>query len=127
MDFNNLIGNTLRVGVIISAIIILAGVIMLFVFHGSDGYTIVQISAPNSIVNSSISKPYKVFNGLSKFYGLDYIYLGLMVLIATPVIRVVLGIAQFISEKNKLYAIITTIVLFNLLFAIFLLPLIIGK
>ncbi|AKA73373.1 DUF1634 domain-containing protein [Saccharolobus solfataricus] len=127
MDFNNIIGNTLRIGVIISAIIIIFGVALLFVNNGSNGFTITQISSSNSIVNSSIFKPSEIFSGLPKLYGLDYIYLGLMVLLATPVLRVLLGIAQFASERNKLYTIITIIVFFNLMFAIFLLPIIIGK
>ncbi|MEM3209669.1 MAG: DUF1634 domain-containing protein, partial [Saccharolobus sp.] len=60
-------------------------------------------------------------------YGLDYIYFGLMILIATPIARVLLGIMQFLKEKNKLYAIITTIVFFNLMFSIFILPILLGK
>ncbi|MCH4814227.1 MAG: DUF1634 domain-containing protein [Saccharolobus sp.] len=127
MDFNNIIGNTLRIGVIISAIIIIFGVALLFVYNGSNGFTITQISSSNSIVNSSIFKPSEIFSGLPKLYGLDYIYLGLMVLIATPVLRVLLGIAQFASERNKLYTIITVIVFFNLMFAIFILPILISK
>jgi uncharacterized membrane protein len=40
---------------------------------------------------------------------------------------VVLGIAQFAKERNKLYTVITVIVLFNLMFAIFILPVILSK
>ncbi|QXJ30674.1 DUF1634 domain-containing protein [Saccharolobus shibatae] len=127
MDFNNIIGNTLRIGVIISAIIIIFGVALLFVYNGSNGFTITQISSSNSIINSSIFKLSEIFSGLPKLYGLDYIYLGLIVLIATPVLRVLLGIAQFASERNKLYTIITVIVFFNLMFAIFILPILISK
>ncbi|MDT7860909.1 MAG: DUF1634 domain-containing protein [Saccharolobus sp.] len=127
MDFNDVIGYTLRIGVIISATIIIIGVIMLFIFNSSNNFTLNQIAAPNSIVNSSIFKPNEIFSGLPKPYALDYIYLGLMILIATPVARVLLGIIQFAREKNKLYTIITAIVFFNLMFAIFLLPLIISK
>ncbi|QGA55148.1 DUF1634 domain-containing protein [Sulfolobus sp. E5-1-F] len=127
MDFNNIIGNALRVGVIISAIIIIFGVALLFVNNGSNGFSLTQISSSNSIVNSSIFKPSEIFSGLPRLYGLDYIYLGLMVLIATPVLRVLIGIAQFASETNKLYTIITIIVFFNLMFAIFILPILVSK
>ncbi|ACP36250.1 protein of unknown function DUF1634 [Sulfolobus islandicus Y.G.57.14] len=127
MDFNSIIGNALRIGVIISAIIIIFGVALLFLNNGSNGFTITQISNSNSIINSSIFKPSEIFTGLPKLYGLDYIYLGLMVLIATPVLRVLLGIAQFASERNKLYTIITIIVFFNLMFSIFILPILISK
>jgi Predicted membrane protein len=127
MDFNSIIGNALRIGVIISAIIIIFGVALLFLNNGSNGFTITQISNSNSIINSSIFKPSEIFTGLPKLYGLDYIYLGLMVLIATPVLRVLLGIAQFASERNKLYTIITIIIFFNLMFSIFILPILISK
>lgn len=127
MDFNDIIGYALRIGVIISAIIILLGVGILFLRDSSNGFTISQIAAPNSIVNSSLFKPDEVFSGIPKLDALDFVYLGLMVLIATPVIRVLLGILQFATERNKLYTIITAIVFFNLMFAIFILPIIIGK
>ncbi|BCU69361.1 DUF1634 domain-containing protein [Stygiolobus caldivivus] len=127
MDFNDIIGYALRIGVIISAVLIIIGVILLFTFQGSNGFSIEQIASPNSIVNSSIFIPSEIVSGLPDLRPLDYVYLGLMILIATPVVRVFLGIIQFASERNKLYTIITIIVFFNLMFAIFLLPLILGK
>jgi uncharacterized membrane protein len=48
--------------------------------------------------------------------------LGIYTLVATPVIRVALSIFLFAMQKNLLYAIIPSIVLINLLVAIFLLP-----
>ncbi|MDP7976608.1 MAG: DUF1634 domain-containing protein [TACK group archaeon] len=59
---------------------------------------------------------------MSAFNGISYIYLGIMVLIVTPIMRVVLLIFQFLYERNKLYFIISVIVLFNMLFALLLLP-----
>jgi len=47
---------------------------------------------------------------------LNFIILGLLTLIATPIARIVLGIVSFAMEKDKLYVIITVIVLFNLIF-----------
>jgi uncharacterized membrane protein len=127
MDINDAIGLALRVGVLLSAAIILIGVVLVFAHQGSNGFSLSQIAAPNSRVNSSVFQPSEVIEGLSKLNGLDYVYLGLMVLIATPIIRVVLGIAQFAKERNKLYTVITVIVLFNLMFAIFILPVILSK
>jgi uncharacterized membrane protein len=127
MDINDAISLALRVGVLLSAAIILIGVVLVFAHQGSNGFSLSQIAAPNSRVNSSVFQPSEVIGGLSKQNGLDYVYLGLMVLIATPIIRVVLGIAQFAKERNKLYTVITVIVLFNLMFAIFILPVILSK
>ncbi len=127
MDFNDLIGNALRIGVIISSVFIILGSVLLFVVGHSNGYTLSQISSPESVVNTSEFPPIQVAKGVEDLQPLDLIFLGLMILIATPVVRVVLGIAQFASERNKLYTIITAIVFFNLMLAIFILPLLIGK
>lgn len=61
------------------------------------------------------------------FIGLIFSYsllmtLGVFVLLSTPVIRVILSVILFVQLKNKLYITITSIVLINLLIAIFLLP-----
>ena len=127
MDFNDVIAYALRIGVIISAVLIIIGVALLFARGDSNGYTLNQIARPNSIVNSSLFQPSEVISGVPSLRPLDFIYLGLMVLIATPVVRVILGIVQFALERNKLYVVITAIVLFNLMFAIFILPIILGK
>jgi uncharacterized membrane protein len=127
MEFEDVIGYALRIGVIISAVLIVVGVILIFLNHGSNGFTVSQLSSPDSIINSSSFPPIKVVSNLSNFQGLDFIWLGLMVLISTPVLRVLLGIIQFAREHNVLYAVITIIVFFNLMFAIFILPILLGK
>ncbi|HEV51726.1 MAG TPA: DUF1634 domain-containing protein [Thermoprotei archaeon] len=81
-----------------------------------------QISSFTSTVNSKTFGVNEVFSGLSAFNGISYIYLGIMVLIVTPIMRVVLLIFQFLYERNRLYFIISVIVLFNMLFALLLLP-----
>ncbi len=123
MQFEDVIGYTLRAGVLISAVLLIAGIALLI----AQGRTeVVQaLVSPHSLINSSTISFGKITAGLSSFNGLDLIYLGLIVLIATPVSRVVLGIAQFAREKDVLYTVITIIVLFNLMFAIFILPYII--
>jgi len=78
----------------------------------------------NSTVNSSSINVNQMLLNFS-FNGLNFIILGLLTLIATPIARIILGIASFAMEKDKLYVIITVIVLFNLIFSIFILPAII--
>lgn len=124
MELEDVIGYTLRIGVIISALLILLGASLLAV-KPPEPHIVAQLSTPHSLINSSLLAPGQVLAGAAALNGLDLIALGLIVLIATPVARVVLGIIQFAREKNILYTIITTIVLFNLLFAIFIIPLII--
>jgi uncharacterized membrane protein len=120
MDMNDVIGYALRIGVLISISLIIIGFILL-----SATSQFSELMSPNSRFNTSVVKPEEVFRGIRKGNGVDFILLGLMVLIATPVVRVVLGIIQFAMQRNIIYVIITLIVLFNLLLAIFILPLII--
>ncbi|BFH72774.1 DUF1634 domain-containing protein [Sulfurisphaera javensis] len=118
MDLNDVIGYALRIGVIISVILIIIGLAFL---SGNRDFS--ELVSPTSRVNTSVINPTKVPISAFSGNGLDLILLGLMVLIATPVIRVLIGIIQFAKERNILYTIITIIVFFNLMLAIFILPL----
>lgn len=120
LDLNDVIGYALRIGVIISVILIIIGFILLI-----PNPKFSELESPHSRFNTSVIKPEQVRYGSFKGNGLDLILLGLMVLIATPVLRVILGVIQFTLEKNKIYTVITIIVLFNLLLAIFIIPLIV--
>jgi len=118
MDLNDVIGYTLRIGVIISVILILIGLLLIYREPNFN-----DLVSPHSRTNTSIINPNTV--PIQAFHGdgLNLILLGLMVLIATPVARVLIGIIDFALKKDKLYTIITIIVFFNLMLAIFILPL----
>lgn len=98
------ISNLLRIGVIISAIFILIGLIM-FLVTGNSGY-------PES------SFPYSVgliLHGLITLKPYGIILTGLLLLILTPIFRVGISIIIFFQEKDYLYMIITSIVLIVLI------------
>ncbi|NON62259.1 DUF1634 domain-containing protein [Acidianus sp. RZ1] len=122
MDINDVIGLSLRIGVIVSVILIATGSLLTFVEHGSNGYSVSELLSRTSVVNSSTASFNFIVKSVSQFTGLGLIYLGLVVLIATPVIRVMLSVLYFALDKNLLYTIVTAIVLFNLLIAIFVIP-----
>lgn len=90
------IGYILRIGVIVSAVIILIGMVLLF------------FQPTTNQVPSSLEL---IFNGILQLNGEAYIMLGLFCLILTPVLRVVVSIFAFAKEKDYLYVIITLIVL----------------
>ncbi len=117
MDFEDIIGYALRVGVITSAVFISIGLILFFI-----GKHPAYIANELLRYNSSTVNVYKIPTGLKALDLTYFIYFGLIILIATPVVRVVLGILQFIDQKNKIYIAITVVVLFNLMMAIFVLP-----
>jgi len=47
------------------------------------------------------------------------IMLGLIVLIATPVVRVVMCVVGFLFERDKLYVMVSTVVLAILVYSLF--------
>jgi uncharacterized membrane protein len=122
VEFEDVIGWTLRIGVIISAILIIFGFALILIHNGAGPYTLNQLVNPQSNVNTKTIKFSTIYSGIESFNGVDLILLGLIILIATPVLRVFIGILQFAREKDYLYTIITIIVFFNLMFAIFIIP-----
>lgn len=104
------ISNVLRGGVILSASIIVIGVVMFYVryaIHGADANVF-----PHSFGG--------VITGIARGDSRSVIALGLLVLLVTPVLRVAVSILAFALERDRRYVIITAIVLFVLLLSFFL-------
>ncbi len=122
MEMNDIISYGLRIGVIISFLLLALGSVLLFINGGGGGYTIKQLSMTNSSINSSQFSINGIMHGIDMLDGMDIIMLGLIVLVATPIVRVLLSIVAFVVERNPLYTIITIIVLTDLMIAIFIIP-----
>ena len=60
-----------------------------------------------------------ILRGVAKFHGRGLIQVGLLVLIATPVARVLFSVFVFLYEKDWTYLAITTIVLALLCYSLF--------
>ena len=86
------------------------------------GCSEVLILIPTSPINTTVIPPAYALSRLPYLDPLSFVILGLMVLIATPVLRVALGIVSFAMERDWLYVFITTVVFVNLMLAIFILP-----
>lgn len=122
MDMNYAISYVLRIGVVASLLLVTIGVILLYINNGSNGFTLSQISGVNSGINSAGFSTSGIIGGLYAHQGLDFILLGLIVLMATPIVRVFLSIFAFLYKKNWVYVLITSIVFIDLLIAIFIVP-----
>lgn len=97
---------------LLSAVIILAGVALLVIQPG--GFSTQAFQAfPRSLS--------QVWTGLLALKAQSIIVLGLLVLIATPVVRVVVSVIAFAIERDRAYVLITLLVLAILLVSIFLL------
>lgn len=128
-ELNDVLSLVLRLGVVISLILLVSGVILVFIPGGSGSYSIGQITnykptatqAPS--LNSSSIPLNGILNGLVHLNGVYYITLGLWILIFTPISIVIIALIDFLLQKNKLYIVLTMIVLFDLFFAMLVVPL----
>lgn len=100
------IGNILRWGVLISAAIMIAG-LLLFILKGGLGY-------PKGYYAKSFRQ---IWEGLIQLKPYSVMMLGIFALILTPVLRVIVSIYSFYKEKDFTYVYITTFVLLILIFS----------
>ncbi len=115
-QFEQVMGNLLRAGVILSAGIVAVGGIIYLARHGMEqpSYRIfrgepVEFRVLPNIVESALT--------LERRRSL--IQLGLLVLIATPILRVAFSGYVFARQGDRTYVIITLIVLATLLYSLF--------
>lgn len=104
MALKGFVGKVMQIGVVLSALVIILGLLLLLV-TGSTGYaTGVHPTRVGDILSGTLAlKPYAV------------LMTGIFLLILTPVLRVVVSIYAFAVEHDRLYVWITTIVLIILL------------
>nr|WP_202901929.1 TSUP family transporter [Thermogemmatispora carboxidivorans] len=105
-----IIGWILQGGVLVSAAVILTGVVWLFLQPGGPGTTSVA-RFPHSLPD--------LLAGLLQWQAPALIVLGLVLLIATPVLRVATSIIAFALERDLRYVLITLVVLLILLYSLF--------
>ncbi len=102
-----LMGNLLRYGVLISATFVLAGSIIYLAQHGLEKPQYHYfLGEPSRFIHLKDIIA-DALNGHAK----SIIQFGLILLIATPIARIVFSIIDFFLEKDYLYVAITAIVL----------------
>jgi uncharacterized membrane protein len=110
----NILGNLLRAGVVFSAFIVLCGALVYLTRHGREpaDYRVFH-GEP-----SELRKVPGVMRDAVALSGRGIIQLGLLLLIATPVARVIFSIWGFAAERDRLYVVFTVIVLAILIFSL---------
>ena len=108
------IGNILRVGVILSAVLVLCGGILYLYHYGLTwlGYATFK-GEPERLKDI-----YGILKSALSFHSRGIIQLGLLCLIATPIMRVIFSLGIYAKQKDTLYVIITSIVLCLLLYSL---------
>jgi len=112
-DIELLIGKLLRYGVILSCFVTLfGGLIYLFQQHGvKPNYN--PVASNESFVGTAeyLREFGTIISNVLLFDGAAIIQLGVIILIATPVLRVAFSAVAFLLEKDYMYVVITLIVL----------------
>ena len=109
-----IVGNLLRIGVTLSALIILAGGVVFLARHGTEpaNYRIFR-GEP-----SDLRHVHGIVRTAVGLRGRGIIQLGLLLLIATPIARVAFSLFGFAEEKDRMYMGFTGIVLIILLYSL---------
>ena len=117
------IGRVLRYGVLLSAATVLFGTFLMAASIGTADYTSYVTYLKDQIPHSAFDVgPGALLTGLVQFKSFSWIELGVLILIATPVSRVLISVFLFAAERDKLYVLVTAVVLVILLFSMLVTP-----
>ncbi|MEY8759538.1 DUF1634 domain-containing protein [Chryseobacterium tongliaoense] len=107
VDLNRSVGNLLRLGVILSVITSLIGFVKLFL----EGFKMPKKYSSLDMGTSSEKVWGHFWTTLCKGEGMAIIQLGILLLIVTPLMRIVFAWIGYLKEKDYVYVIISSIVL----------------
>ncbi|PSM50405.1 DUF1634 domain-containing protein [Chroococcidiopsis sp. CCALA 051] len=109
-----IVGNLLRLGVILSASVVLLGGILYLSRYGMD--------SPNYQVFRGEPSDLRTFPGIVRnalsLRRRGLIQFGLLLLIITPIVRVAFLTFAFVKQGDRIYVVITLIVLSTLLYSL---------
>jgi uncharacterized membrane protein len=113
-DFDVTLARVLRIGVIISASVIATGGVVYLSRHGfeSPAYHVFRGEA------GRLRSPGGILGEAANLSGRGLIQLGLLILIATPIARVVFSVIGFLRAGDRLYTAITLFVLALLAYSV---------
>ena len=111
----DIIAHLLRAGVLAAALVVIAGAVLYLggaprarvgyrTFHGEPG----ELTSVTGVVKTA-------FSGQAR----GIMQLGLLLLIATPIVRVAFSVFAFAEERDRMYVLFTLIVLGVLLYSLF--------
>lgn len=111
---DRILGNLLRAGVLLSALVVLIGGIFYLSWHGGE--------APNdkrfTEEPSDLRDPRKILSAALVGDSRALIQVGVLLLIATPVARVAFSVVAFLLQKDITYVVVTVIVLAVLMYGL---------
>ena len=110
-----ILGTLLQSGVFISGLVVLAGGILYILRYGHDAVHYESFVAERERVRSLRDVASSAIHGDAR----AMVECGLLLLIATPVARVVFSVIGFALERDRLYVLLTLIVFLILIYSLF--------
>lgn len=113
-DMQLIMGNLLRAGVVLSmTVVFIGGVIYLL------GYGSLKADYSNFVLDESgFFSLSSIWTGLLQLNGKAIIQLGILLLIFTPISRVILAVISFFLERDYLYVLIGLLILGIIMFSL---------
>ncbi|ALF55403.1 hypothetical protein ACX27_25415 [Nostoc piscinale CENA21] len=109
-----ILSNLLKYGVLIASSVVLLGGILYLIHHGSEPATYQifhgepsEFRSPNGVINAVLSGSRR-----------GIIQLGLLLLIATPILRVIISLLAFTIKRELTYIVVTMLVLASLTYSL---------
>lgn len=108
------IGNLLRAGLVLATLVVVVGGAIYLAHHGSQppDYRIFRGEPP------ALRGIAGIVSESEAGRGRGIVQLGLLLLLATPVLRVAFSVIAFVKQRDGLYVAITLVVLATLLYSI---------
>ena len=113
-ELEQVIGRLLQYGVLLAAAVTLLGGVMLLAQHGAAPASYSVFQGEQAHLRSLTAIVSGAFSGQAT----SIVQLGLLLLIATPVARVAFTLVAFALQRDRMYVLITTIVLALLLYGL---------
>ena len=113
IDMQLLLSRTLRWGVGISCVVAFVGGLLYLLHCGNEPFCLAdyrQFSYATA-ADPSYTSLSAILGGFLAFTPVGWIQTGVLLLILTPILRVVLSFFSFVEERDWLYAAITAVVL----------------
>ncbi len=113
-DLEVAVAGMLRVGVSVAALLVAIGGVMLLrhPWNAVASYRVFQAAGP------CLQTLKGILDGLGKLDARSIVQFGLVLLIATPVARVIFCIVGFARQKDKLYVVVSGTVLAVLIYSL---------
>lgn len=113
-DLEQIIGNLLRAGVMLAAAVVLAGAALYLLHHGAERPDYSTFHG----VPGNLQSMRGIWHEMLSLNGSGMIQFGLVLLVLTPISRVAFSTLGFLLEGDRMYVVITLIVLAVLLFSL---------